>query len=259
MDNPLSGDGGGGVDLFSKIGPLPAWAWAAGVVGAYIVWSHHNGGGAAAVDNPTVSEADNLDYGSLGSDSSGYSGGDTGFQVPSSGYLDPLTGEPLDPTANPFTSNAQWGVYVINGEIKQGSPAGVTTTAITYYLSGKAVTQEEATIIGKAIQDFGSPPNPLPINVISGPTPPTKDQPFKGKPAAPVLTVSSPGGPHYTLHWTKPNGAVRFIMYRDGAPIKTTTATEDQRNTGGKDKHAWKVTAIASNGRVSDPSNVVKA
>lgn len=46
-----------GQRLNGKVGPLPAWAWAAIILGAYLAYTHFAGGGAAAATTSTSTDA----------------------------------------------------------------------------------------------------------------------------------------------------------------------------------------------------------
>jgi hypothetical protein len=82
---PKSG-GGLGKRLTRKVGPLPVWAWAAVILGAYLLWSRRSGGAATAdttAPTPTATSA----------------GSDSLAQVPASGQgssADNLNGVLLD-------------------------------------------------------------------------------------------------------------------------------------------------------------------
>lgn len=158
----------GAPDLFSKIGPLPAWAWASMVVGGYLVYTHINAGG------PIVSDGtDNLDTGygdeNAGTDFGGgseaaldYYGGGGGYN-----YGDVLSGDYDSGIAgSTFTSNQQWGLYAISALIAHGTGAATATSAISHYLAGTSLTNDEAAAINAAITLVGPPPLPLPLSTI---------------------------------------------------------------------------------------------
>lgn len=249
MDNPLSG-GGGGPDLFSKIGPLPAWAWGAGVVGAYILWSHHTAP-PAAVDNTVDGAADNMDTGTadtsgdstvppLDPSQAGYNFGDV-----NSGYYGGTV------AGSTFTSNQQWSVYVIGALVKDFSyPAAKVSTAITYYLAGKQLTPDEVNIVQAAITNYGPPPLPMPVNTV--PTTPA------GAPAAPKLTGAN--GPKTTvvLNWQAVGHAASYIVTRDRMLVGTTRRTSWSSGSLKKgSRHSFRVRAVGSNGKIGPYSNEV--
>jgi hypothetical protein len=203
-------------DLFSKIGPLPAWGWGLIVVGAYLVYRRMSGGSAQAVDNPVESESfvsgddPNASLPTIDPSSAGYNYND----VLEHSYTGSVAG-----SGTSYSTNQQWGISVISNLIKMGRPAGDVTSAITYYLSGHALTAAQAGIVTDAIANFGPPPLPLPLvsgdssggsgrgssggsgTPIPTPTPvptPTPTPVPVSTPAPPTKYYGEPGIPVYT-------------------------------------------------------------
>lgn len=156
-------------DLFSKVGPLPAWAWGALVVGGYVVWSHMHASAPMAENTADTQTVDSSNDGS----------GDVSFPPTSFGAplapadaaydysttLDGTYGGSVAGTV--FTSNQQWAVYAIGNLTRAGYPTSTVTSGITHYLAGSPLTQAEQDVVTAAIQLIGPPPLPLPITPVS--------------------------------------------------------------------------------------------
>lgn len=177
-------------DLFSKVGPLPAWAWGALALVAFFAFQHFHGGGTPqAVDNPV--EGQGLDPNTTANADSGIPTVDpsqAGYN-----YGDVLGGNYGGTTSGTvYSTNQQWGVAAIQGLIRMGVPASLATTSVTLYLSGTALTADEATTIGQAIAAFGPPPLPLPVTqsapvaTAPAPSPTPKPAPAPTPKPAPV-------------------------------------------------------------------------
>jgi hypothetical protein len=246
-------------DLFSKVGPLPAWAWGAIVIGGYLAYTHFTASSVpAAVDatDGTDNTADNLDTGdpsqvdASGVDSpldpsvAGYSYGD----VNSGDYGGTVSG-------TTFTSNQQWAVYAINGLVRQGYPVSTTTTAITYYLAGKPLTAQEASIVQAAISSFGTPPLPMPVTLVS--TSPASS----GTLPAPHVTGAAIAGHKARLTWNRISGAQAYQVDRVTPTGGTSVVTSPSYTTAvawkpGK-RLTFRVRAVTFTGKHSAWSNQV--
>lgn len=179
-------------DLFSKIGPLPAWAWGAIVVGGYLIYRRMT----AYRPVPTVDPGVAGD--ALAGEFTGVNAGGGGGIIAGGGG----TGV----SGSRYTTNNGWGVSVIGLLSGMGYPAGAVTTAITSYLLGLPLTAAEASIVQDAIANFGPPPEPLPIvktdatAATSTTTPVATDPPVPAPSVAPAPTYPSnvtglaPGG-----------------------------------------------------------------
>lgn len=176
MDTPTAPPGhSGGIgkpDLFSKVGPLPAWAWGAIVVVGFLAYRHFGSKAPAAVDPGNLVDGSltspATDFADSGSGGGG--GAVTSYDPSSSGYNygDVLAGSYTGSTTGAvFSTNQQWGVYAVNNLPKQGYAAGEVVSAITFYLAGMPLTSNQAAIVQAALSNYGSPPLPLPINLTN--------------------------------------------------------------------------------------------
>jgi hypothetical protein len=186
-------------DFFSKIGPLPAWAWGAMVVGAFLLYRRFSGARPpAAIDpgnlvvGPEVQDGEDWNsagsMGGVGPASSGYNYGDV-----LSGSYTGTTGGTV------FTTNQMWGVYAINNLPKLGYSAGETVSAITFYLAGMPLTAAQSQIIQAAILNFGSPPLPMPVTSSADIATPavvgSSPAPVVSSPVSPVVSAPMPVSP----------------------------------------------------------------
>lgn len=193
----VNGGGGHGAmpDLFAKIGPLPAWAWGAIAVGAYLFWSHNQASSTVPVADdgsvdttdtqsvPDVSTSNDYGYATpVDPSSAGYDYS----TVNSGGYTGTVTG-----TA--YTSNQAWGVKAISTLIASGIPASTATSGITHYLAGSNLTADEANAVNIAITLLGPPPLPMPVTV--GTPVVTQPDPSPTPDPAPVPVVSPTPSP----------------------------------------------------------------
>lgn len=168
-------------DMFSKLGPLPTWAWAAGIIGAYLLWQHGKTTAATgtAVDSNTLLPDNNsqllpgaatpsIDPSQAGYNYNDVLGGTYEGAVGGGGggILQTATG-----TSYNFGTNEQWGNYAINQLSAAGTAGSDATNAIAHYLAGDPLSPSEVAIVNNAIQKFGAPPLFLPLN--SQPTSPT--------------------------------------------------------------------------------------
>jgi hypothetical protein len=145
-------------DFQQKLGPLPMWAWAVGVVAAYLVYSHfiRSKTSTATTDGATdLVDGNSGDIlGTSGSATSGISGSTTGS-----------TG--VNGTA---PTNQSWGLGAISGLIANGQyQAGDVENAITQWLSGSSLsTVNDWNIVNTALKNYGPPPTPVPVIAGSG-------------------------------------------------------------------------------------------
>lgn len=199
MDAPAPNIPHHGPDLFSKVGPLPAWAWGAVVVGGYIVYQHmHSGVPPQALDNPMETGSDPYADGAT-------SGGLPSIDPSTAGYnyQDVLSGSYEGTTTGSgtrYSTNQQWAISVISNLTSMGFSASLVTTAVSKYLAGQALTSSESQAINAAITNFGPPPLPLPVT--STPTPaPTVPKPVAKPVAAPpkLRYVVRPGDTIWTV------------------------------------------------------------
>lgn len=195
-------------DLFSKVGPLPAWGWGVVLIGGYLIYSrfisHPNV--AQAVDNPTATDpgaySDSGGFPLSVGTGAGAGGGSSSAVDPSSSgynYNDVLSQDYTGSvTGTGFATNQQWAVSVISNMPKMGYSPSEVTTAVTLYLAGAALNTGQANIISVAIGNYGPPPLPLPITAAT-PTPaPGTTTPVPTTTAIHKMTYTTKAGD--TLH-----------------------------------------------------------
>lgn len=128
-----------------KLGPLPVWGWAAMIAGG--AWAYYLYKG--RVSTGAVPQATDT----TGSTSSG-----TGTDAPGVNLglgTNPPTGAAGSPSV---TTNAQWARQTLDSLIAGGADPTLASDAISTYMNGGTLTSAQQSIIDKALQSFGSPP-----------------------------------------------------------------------------------------------------
>lgn len=129
------------MDFGAKIGPLPVWGWAVGVVGAYYVFHYMHGSSSPATT--TVAVPSNLSLPGSGATVASSSGGPVG---------------PVASVSGP-TTNQQWSTLAANYLIAQGDSPTTVESALADYLAGNTLDSAEQAIVDQALKVFGSPPD----------------------------------------------------------------------------------------------------
>lgn len=134
--------------LKQKAGPLPVWAWGA-ILGVIVVAaSYWYSSRSSAKGAETAGEL--VAYPDLDG-ASGGGGGGGGTVVTDANGGSSGTKE--------FTSNAAWMTYVVAQLVKDGKNPLTTQIALSNYLSGNELSEEQQAIVNEAISRFGLPPN----------------------------------------------------------------------------------------------------
>lgn len=154
-----------------------------------------------------------------------------------------------------FTNNSTWAQAAQQYLVQQEPNADpqLIATSLGLYISGKAVTTDEANIVDQAIAFMGLPPiagpNGDPPNVITsstggsgggggGTTKPT---------TAPGLSVTGHKG-FADFGWNTITGAATYTLQVDGKTVQATSATHMEHLTLAKGHHTARVNAVNSAG-----------
>lgn len=202
--------GGLSEKLGHKIGPLPAGAWAAAILGGLgISWYlRRRSAASAAANGATDPNATTTDTTSSGGTPIGTSAPDPTTTANSGNVSGPtspdLAGDPASSLA--IETNGQWRQQAV----KYVVGARVTTPinaerAIGAYLSGTALASWEVTVVNSALAGIGPTPAPVPpITLQAAPKPAKKAAPKpapKPKPKphqhAPVKHPTHPAAHHH--------------------------------------------------------------
>lgn len=148
--------------LTRKIGPLPGWAWALIVVAlayGFYFWKKR---GAAGAGTPTSPATDPAAFApaALGFESAG--------PMPGTGtYNGQVNTMPVGQAA--VSTNAQWAKTVGNFLIGTGSyDSAAVSNALSKYLNGGQLTDQETAIVGTAVKQYQLPPEGV-LPVKTGP------------------------------------------------------------------------------------------
>jgi hypothetical protein len=163
--------------LTNKVGPLPAWMWAAIPAVGYIGWSYYRASSASdtttttdttTTDGGAQTDPSSLDYGLNLSDGTSY--------LPSYSSVPDGSGN-LPYIGTPGYTNDTWSRQAINFLITQGVTAADAVTAINAYINGVpvSVNSTQMSALQRAIVQFGPAPTTafIPTVVSTTPTPPT--------------------------------------------------------------------------------------
>ncbi|MHB1357040.1 MAG: LysM peptidoglycan-binding domain-containing protein [Anaerolineae bacterium] len=139
--------------LTKKIGPLPGFVYVIIFVGGYIAYRLYARGGAV-----TMPVNSGLGTNAVATDSAGVGGS--------------YAPAPIIPQPGGIPSmktNAQWARVAAQELINAGLNPLTVTSALSKYVSGKALSVEEQAAITKALQLIGQPPEGvLPVNSVPG-------------------------------------------------------------------------------------------
>lgn len=188
-DTDVVGDAAEGVSGFlsQQWGPLPVWGWGVAMAGGlgvgYLVLTNFGDvGGGGESDRPQ--RRGRRPVATEGALAAPGAGGTTG-------QVDARTG---------FTTNSQWHREALDWLVDdRGSDPVAADTALSRYLSGQALTEQGANLIGAALTEFGRPPQGAPTirrrepdggSEETDPTPPPED----GGPPAPPDDGGGSGG-----------------------------------------------------------------
>lgn len=175
----------GGHGLAKKIGPLPIWAWAAVVLGSYLLFHYLKNRSAAtsAATTGTVGGSNNAPP--------------LGLQVTPNGQIvDPTTGNVIGTVGTGGTGNSGPNTTSVQGWLAaaQGALQGLgldnntINGALNDYIAGTPLPQAEYNIVNEAIKIVGSPPTTLGNPALAPPAPNTNPSPG---PQSPVTNSSN--------------------------------------------------------------------
>jgi hypothetical protein len=139
--------------ITTKVGPLPAWAWAAIPAAGYVVWSYYK----ASQGEGYISDVEEVDE--TTGEAIGYGINTGGAYLP--GYGSVPGGSSNTPIPDqPRFDNLAWSKQAINYLIGEGTPALDAVTAVNAYINGypTTVTQAQFNALQKAIQKIGPAP-----------------------------------------------------------------------------------------------------
>lgn len=199
------GSGGGGLfdeaKLEQKIGPLPAWAWAAILAGvAYFIYKRRQtkalmAAGTAGTVDPSLAGDTAADTGTVTAPFDPH--------APIDQYLSQNPGSPAYPVGSvsngvpaPIT-NEQWARLGADQLLQTGSDPTIVSNALSKYLIGSTLTAAEQAVVNSVLIAFGEPPQGImPINVGGGggtTTPPPVTKPPTVTPSGPLFQNKTVG------------------------------------------------------------------
>lgn len=151
--------------LTRKIGPLPAWAWAAIPAGAYVAWSYYQAAQAPEVDETADDFGGQPSVADYGIQTGGAS-------LPSYGAVPGGTSNiPIDSVETPDFTNEQWFRQASNWLIEEGVISTDTVTALNAYLYGtpEQISGTQMNALQRAIMRFGAAPDPAFVPSVAKP------------------------------------------------------------------------------------------
>ena len=218
--------------MTNKVGPLPAWAWAAIPAVGYIGYSYYK----AAKGDTTATDTTATDP--LLDPTAGYGLNTGGSYLPGYGAIDGSGNLPY--VGTPTYNNQTWSRQAINFLISEGISASDAITAINAYINGYPPTlnSTQMAALQKAITKFGPAPETAYIPTLSGSTSPT---PTTVKvPEQPTTVSASQSGAHgIKVIWGPPQqlGGSAIIGYKVEL-YKRTLSTTTGTPLGGTPVHA---------------------
>lgn len=201
--------------MTNKVGPLPAWAWAAIPAAGYVVWSYYRASTTEDVPVTDTVPPDVADY--------GVNVGDP--YLPSYGTIPDGSGN-LPYTTPPEYNNTLWSRQAINFLVGQGVAASDAVTAINAYIHGipSSINSTQMDALQRAITRFGPAPDGGFMPTV-GTTPTPTPTPTKA-PEAPTTVGATLSGTTVKVQWGAPqvtNGTI--IGYKVEAVIKSANGT----------------------------------
>lgn len=198
--------------ITNKVGPLPAWAWAAIPAVGYIAYSYYRASQDIGIEpgSDVTSDGTEPDYGI-----------NTGGIPSLPGYTaNPAGTSNLPYIDNPQMNNVTWMRQAINYLISEGVSASDANTAINAYLfnSPSSINQTQMNALQKAIARFGPPyeGSPGTFPTLNQRAPDVVTKPFR--PTTVVAHIEKNGA---RLTWTPPqsNGGSPIIGYQAKAYV----------------------------------------
>jgi hypothetical protein len=218
--------------MTNKVGPLPAWAWAAIPAVGYIGYSYYKAAKGDTTATDTTATDPSLDP------TAGYGLNTGGSYLPSYGAIDGSGNLPY--VGTPTYNNQTWSRQAINFLISEGISASDSITAINAYINGYPPTlnSTQMAALQKAITKFGPAPETAYLPTLAGGTSPT---PTTTKvPEQPTTVVAAPYGTRgIRVTWGPPQqlGGSAVIGYKVEL-YKRTISTGTGTPLGGTPVHA---------------------
>lgn len=183
--------------LTTKVGPLPAWAWAAIPATAYVAWSYYK----ASQGDSYISDVEDTGELSVYDPVGEYGINSGGAYLPGYGTMPDGTSN-LPPVEAPKPTNQTWFRQASNYLISEGFQPKDIITALNAYLYGTPdkINSTQMNALQRALIFLGAAPEPAfipaetpntPNPVPKPPTPPTPKPPTP-KPPAKVTPAPKP-------------------------------------------------------------------
>lgn len=168
------------MDLTGKLGPIPIWGWAVGIVGVYVLFHYLHG---ATSSTPATVSSATLP---------------TNYSLPGAGATQ-TSGSATSSSSTPSTptTNAEWGNAAAAYLIGAGDNPSLVEQALSDFLAGNTLTASEQTLVNAALKQLGSPPGGVLPTGATGTTTTT----------TPTAPVASPGGGGGTILGSTPTGS----------------------------------------------------
>lgn len=206
--------------LTKKIGPLPAVAWAAIVVGGFVLFRVMAGHAAPTVAASTGVKGTTTysDVPTSGADLPVGSGGSGNAGFTPDPYATPLSATTGSGVGN-YPTDQAWGSAAILHLTSQGQSPGVASNAIRSYLDGLGLTPQQADMVSRAIASVGSPASGAKALLMGvGKAPHLNGAGLTGTPTAlnfswdPATNDAAYGPVHYVIY-----DAARRVVYQGPA------------------------------------------
>lgn len=236
----------------TKVGPLPAWAWAgitaAGVGAVILIRRRSTGTVGAAPEADTAGMADTSAMSDMVAPSSPFVPG--GFVIGSgpgtaTGTTASDTPNRADPTdtgsvdRSPAT-NSEWQQLAARYLIGRGYQPTVTADALGRYVSGRTLTRQGQAIVDEALAAIGPTPAPVPPPVVSPAPEPVPSPGGGGTPTTPTPVVRVPTAVAAPTPVSTPPATATPVTRTPPAPPKPVVGRDIWPN-GERPPANWKI------------------
>lgn len=197
--------------ITNKVGPLPAWAWAAIPAAGYVAWSYYK----AAQGEGVI--ADDSTGGAEGTSAEDYGLNTGGTFLPGYGSA-PGGSSNLPAVDTPQFNNSAWFKQAMNFLIGEGVPAMDAVTALNAYIYGfpTEITQTQFNALQKAITKIGAAPDGgfIPTVKVGTTAPPATG--VKVPEAPTTVSIALPNATTANVKWGRPavTGGSAIIGYK---------------------------------------------